>query len=142
MENLERLAKATGLDRAENTVFMCVCSMHLGRRLQTKQHGHLERAVIRVIPGVQVVMRMMELHIRLRLMCKRPSDWPEKLREALGPDLGFPHGATPNSLHIRIAFHGHVQLRFGYPNPEWTRETQEATLRLCNHLADQFLKCC
>lgn len=144
MESVERLAAATGLDRADNGVFMCVCSLHLGRRLQTKQHGHFEMCITRVIPGVQVVKRIMEqnLHIRLRMVCKRPSDWPDSIRRELGPTLGFHEGATPTSLHIRIAFHGHVQLRFGYLNTPWTKATEEATLNLCQYFAAQFLKCC
>ena len=145
VDSLERLASATGLLTSENTVFMSVCSMHLGRRLQTKQHGHLEKAITRVVPGMQVVARMLEqnLHVRLRMVCKKVTDWPEPMRVALGVDhLGFPKGDTPTSLHIRIAFHGHVQLRLGFANAKWTQQTQDATLALCHYLAAQILKCC
>jgi hypothetical protein len=110
--------------------------MHLGRRLQTRQKGFFENKVTQMIPGIHVVHRMVDenLHIRLRMICPNTKKFPWA--------VGFPENQSPISLHIRIAFHGHVQLRIGFKHLEWSEQLEQATLEFCNYLGLQIMQCC
>ena len=144
LQSIQRLGKAIGLLTPECSVFMCVCSMHLGRKLQTQQRGYMEKQIVKLIPGIHVIQRMVDenLHVRLQCVCPKAKDWWPTIKRALGDTLGFPDGQTPTSLHIRVAFHGHVQLRVGFDNPEWSDQLEQATLDFCYYLGTQIMQCC
>lgn len=139
VQSINRLAKAAGLLFNENVVFMCVCSMHLGRKIQTKQKGFFEKHISQRLPGIQMVTRMFDenLHIRLRYSGK---GWLHKVKK--NNDFDFPLTEIPTSLHIRIAFHGHVQMRVGFNDVQWSETLETATLKICSYLQDKILECC
>ena len=136
---IKRLAKAAGLFYDENVVFMCVCSMHLGKRIQTKKTAFFEQAIYPKLPGVQLVKRLFDenLHIRLSF---RGKNWLPPLQRRV--EFGFPAGQAPTSLHIRIAFHGHVQMRVGFKDVLWSETLETSTLQLCSYLQQRIIECC
>ena len=144
-QGLERLSKAIGLPTAESKVFMCMYAMHLGKRVQTTHRGYLENRIHAAIPGVQVLGRVYDenLQVRLRLELRERRVWPGGCLRALGPDLGFPTaGAVPLTADVRVAHHGGVQFRLAWKDCPWTAEVEAASLRLCEWLGRGISSCC
>ena len=132
--------------------------MRTSKLIRMGTGGYAEKRVKRVLPSALTASRMghppaldseavksafssgLQPPYFLIFSSFRGKNWLSQLQRR--EELDYPAGQAPTSLHIRIAFHGHVQMRVGFKDVQWSETLETATLKLCSYLQRRILECC
>ena len=131
VNSIEKLASSLELSNAKNFVHMAVICGKLGKRVQVKSGGLLETRLMSIhSQNIRVEGRMYDHTNTVRMSVHNFSE---------DGVFALPSQFQPERNDWIITGRGTVIIRFTWKRIEWTRESEEACLGLCNRVISACL---